>query len=95
MQKCRVCKRQFDFDDNRGYHRELCGPICDGVEIGKRSVNADDEQKISNLAALVSRLILQVRKYDQKNKVAEQAIDYLNRSGMSGSILREDDYTVD
>lgn len=34
MPNCRVCKKQFRYDDEVGYDRELCGPLCDGIETG-------------------------------------------------------------
>lgn len=36
--KCLVCKRDFVFDAHVGYDRDLCGPMCDGVESGRRGV---------------------------------------------------------
>jgi hypothetical protein len=38
MAQCRVCKKCFTYNDEVGYDRELCGPICDGVESGRRQM---------------------------------------------------------
>ncbi len=42
--KCRVCKRTFCYDDDTGYDKELCGPMCDGVEAGRRSACLEIER---------------------------------------------------
>ena len=34
--KCRECKREYTFNDEFGCSRELCGPLCDGKEIGRQ-----------------------------------------------------------
>lgn len=34
MATCRVCDREFVYDDDHGYSRDVCSPICDGIEIG-------------------------------------------------------------
>lgn len=33
---CKQCKRQFQFDQFRGYSREFCGPLCDGSHNGRK-----------------------------------------------------------
>lgn len=38
---------------------------------------------------LVARLVQVVRRHDQNNDVAEKAMDYLRRSDLAGSVLRE------
>lgn len=38
MPTCRVCKRYFEFNNNVGYDRSLCGMLCDGVEAGRDRV---------------------------------------------------------
>lgn len=40
MARCRVCKKSFTYNDEVGYDRELCGPICDGVESGRASMKS-------------------------------------------------------
>ena len=37
MPTCRVCRKNFVYDDECGYDRELCGPLCDGIEAGRRN----------------------------------------------------------
>lgn len=34
MNTCRVCNRQFEYNDEVGYSPNICGPYCDGIEIG-------------------------------------------------------------
>lgn len=41
---CRVCDRTYTYDDEVGYDRELCGPICDGREHGRRETGRDIER---------------------------------------------------
>lgn len=36
MPTCRVCQRDYIYDDEQGYDRELCGPMCDGIEFGRK-----------------------------------------------------------
>ena len=38
MPTCRVCKKSFRYDDEVGYAVDQCGPICDGIEAGRRSM---------------------------------------------------------
>ena len=45
--------------------------------------------RIADLTMLIGRLVRQVRKHDPNNTVAEQAMAYLRRKDLSGSILRE------
>jgi len=34
--KCRQCDREYTYNDIEGYSKELCGPLCDGIEIGRK-----------------------------------------------------------
>ena len=38
MPICRVCKREYVFDEKQGYDKSLCGPMCDGIEAGRSRV---------------------------------------------------------
>lgn len=35
---CKRCNRQFEYNDNVGYSKEFCGPLCDGSDSGRRFV---------------------------------------------------------
>lgn len=35
MPTCRVCQKDYVYDNDRGYDRELCSPMCDGIEAGR------------------------------------------------------------
>lgn len=37
MPTCRVCHKDYVYDNERGYDRELCSSMCDGVEAGRAS----------------------------------------------------------
>ena len=38
MRTCRVCRKDFIFNDEYGYDKSLCGPLCDGIEAGRSRV---------------------------------------------------------
>jgi len=35
---CKRCKRPIEFNDSVGYSRDFCGPLCDGIDAGRRHV---------------------------------------------------------
>ena len=37
MPYCRKCKREYTYNAEVGYSKELCGPMCDGKEMGERA----------------------------------------------------------
>ena len=47
--------------------------------------------KVDNLAALVRILVHSLRKVDPNNSNIIRAMDYLTRTGLTGSILRDDE----
>lgn len=47
-----------------------------------------DAHKVANLAMLVARLVHQVRRHDPDNATAVQAMDYMRRCDLQGSVLR-------
>lgn len=59
------------------------------AEIAALQVGKVDEPTIGNLVILVARLVQQVRKHDPENDVAEKSMDYLRRSNLEGTILRD------
>ena len=36
MPTCRECKKDYTYNHEVGYSRELCGPYCDGLEGGRK-----------------------------------------------------------
>ena len=53
MPTCRVCNRDYVYDAEQGYDRELCGPVCDGIEAGRRS--AFPKELNDDLRAILGR----------------------------------------
>lgn len=53
-------------------------------------MTADDKLVIANLATLVRRLALALRKAAPKHTLPATAMDYLRREGLCGSPLRVD-----
>lgn len=33
---CKTCAKQHTFNCEKGYSREYCGPLCDGIDAGKK-----------------------------------------------------------
>lgn len=49
---CRVCGNDFEYTINGvGYDRNLCGPICDGIEAGRKSQDRGIEELERRLLA--------------------------------------------
>jgi hypothetical protein len=48
-------------------------------------------QHVDDLATLVARLVRVVRRHDGGNTVATQAMDFLHRHGLHGSVLRSEE----
>jgi len=36
MPRCRICDKDYDYNDKVGYSRTLCGPLCDGKLIAAK-----------------------------------------------------------
>ena len=86
MAQCRVCKKCFTYNDDVGYDRELCGPIGDGVESGRASMERSMQPMKSSgikLAAFCARL----SGYDDvPPKVREEAIKLANEFRQAAGI---------
>lgn len=35
---CPVCHNEFEYGNDNGYSRSVCGPVCDGVQAGRAKV---------------------------------------------------------
>ncbi len=41
---CKTCAKQYTFNCDKGYSRDHCGPLCDGIEAGmKKAITAFTE----------------------------------------------------
>ena len=60
-----------------------------GSQDTRLTKNPEGPPTISDLAMLVARLVRKVRHHDPECKVAEQAMGYLRRKDLAGSVLRE------
>ncbi len=60
----------------------------DCVEVVRAYLREDTAKQVADLAMLVARLVKQIRQQDEKNPVAERAMDYLRRKELFPSILR-------
>ena len=57
MNTCKQCKRDFQYDDEHGYAKDLCGPFCDGVYSQQKNI-AELLRKIAILQGTISKSIV-------------------------------------
>jgi len=86
MNTCKQCGRDFVYDDERGYARDLCGPFCDGVH--------SQQDKIKNLAMMLRRLMARFCQIggERDSKLYLQAFDLLTRYNLHGQPLHGCDH---
>jgi len=67
---------------------ELHDPYCGGCEMAQEDYK-ELEKVVEDLSALVRRLARNLEKSNPNNELIEQAMDYLIRNNLAGSVLRE------
>lgn len=63
-------------------------PHCGGCEIAQEDYK-ELEKVVDDLSVLVRRLAHRLKKTDPNNKLHIQAVDYLARNNLTGSLLRQ------
>ena len=51
--KCKVCDRSYEYNSDKGYDKEVCGPLCDGILSGRRKAALAKEDILRAIDNLV------------------------------------------
>jgi len=68
---------------------ELHDPYCGGCEMAQEDYK-ELEKVVDELSVLVRRLAHRLKKIDNNNELSTQAVDYLARNNLTGSLLRQE-----
>jgi hypothetical protein len=78
---CIVCKRRYEFNDEIGYDRELCGPYCHGYLNGTKRPQATSAT-LYEVASTVEARARAMDDIDQPDTPeAEKCMDALRNAG--------------
>ena len=68
---------------------EVYGYNCSGCEAAQVDYR-ELEKVVEELSVLVRRLAHRLKKIDNNNELSTQAMDYLTRNNLTGSLLRQE-----
>ena len=69
---------------------DLYDPYCGGCEMAQEDYK-ELEKVVDELSVLVRRLANRLKKIDNNNELSTQAMDYLTRNNLTGSLLRQEE----
>ena len=79
--KCKQCGREYEFNKEIGYSRDLCGAYCDGLYVSNKRITAleselkDWEEDCERHARHVTALCEMNRELRTRNQELVQALD--------------------
>lgn len=69
---------------------EVHDPYCGACEIARANY-IELEKVVDDLALLVRRLAIQIKRINPDNDLSSKAMDYLSRNNLAGSHIREEE----